>query len=81
MEQSLEIKNLRTQLAKAEHQSKSDRAFINKLIAQKKELETKLSLLFTELSKYEGARGLKTQLNRIRKACYGLNKIDRAQKK
>ncbi|MFZ4084667.1 MAG: hypothetical protein ACOYK1_03885 [Vampirovibrionia bacterium] len=75
MEQSLEIKNLQAQLAKAERQSKSDRAFINKLIAQKKELEMKLSLLFTELSKYEGVRGLRLQLKQITKMLTLLNKV------
>jgi len=65
MEQSLEIKNLQAQLAKAERQSKSDRAFINKLIAQKKELEIRISLLFTELSKYEAVRGLNIKLKKL----------------
>ena len=75
MEQSLEIKNLQAQLAKAERQSKSDRAFINKLIAQKKEMESKLSHLFTELSKYEGVRGLRLQLKQITKMLTLLNKV------
>ena len=75
MEQSLEIKNLRAQLAKAERQSKSDRAFINRVIAQKKEMGVKLSHLFTELSKYEGVRGLRLQLKQITKMLKILNKV------
>ena len=76
MEQSLEIKNLRAQLAKAERQSKSDRAFINTVIAQKKEMGVKLSYLFTELSKYEGVRGLRLQLKQITKMLRILNKVN-----
>ena len=75
MEQSLEIKNLRAQLAKAERQSKSDRAFINTVIAQKKEMGVKLSYLFTELSKYEGVRGLRLELKQITKMLRILNKV------
>lgn len=80
MEQSLEIENLRAQLAKAERQSKSDRAFINTVIAQKKDLETKLSLLFTELSKYEGARGLHIQLRKLIKMRNILVAVEKSQK-
>lgn len=76
MEQSLEIKNLRAQLAKAERQSKSDRAFINTVIAQKKEMGVQLSHLFTELSKYEGVRGLRLQLKQITKMLRILNKVN-----
>ena len=76
MEQSLEIKNLRAQLAKAERQSKSDRAFINTVIVQKKEMGVKLSYLFTELSKYEGVRGLRLQLKQITKMLRILNKVN-----
>ena len=76
MEQSLEIKNLRAQLAKAERQSKSDRAFINRVIAQKKEMGVKLSHLFAELSKYEGVRGLRLQLKQITKMLRILNKVN-----
>ena len=76
MEQSLEIKKLRTQLAKAERQSKSDRAFINIVIAQKKEMGVKLSHLFAELSKYEGVRGLRLQLKQITKMLRILNKVN-----
>ena len=76
MEQSLEIKKLRTQLAKAERQSKSDRAFINTVIAQKKEMGVQLSHLFTELSKYEGVRGLRLQLKQITKMLRILNKVN-----
>ena len=76
MEQSLEIKNLRAQLAKAERQSKSDRAFINTVIAQKKEMGVQLSHLFTELSKYEGVRGLRLQLKQITKMLKILNKVN-----
>ena len=76
MEQSLEIKKLRAQLAKAERQSKSDRAFINTVIAQKKEMGIKLSHLFAELSKYEGARGLRLQLKQITKMLKILNKVN-----
>jgi hypothetical protein len=79
MEKSLEIKNLKAQLAKAERQSKSDRAFINKLIAQKKELENKLSLLFTELSKYEGARGLHIKLSKLIKMRNILVAVEKSQ--
>ena len=76
MEQSLEIKKLRTQLAKAERQSKSDRAFINTVIAQKKEMGVQLSHLFTELSKYEGVRGLRLQLKQITKMLRILKKVN-----
>ena len=76
MEQSLEIKNLRAQLAKAERQSKSDRAFINTVIAQKKEMGVQLSHLFTELSKYEGVRGLRLQLKQITKMLRILKKVN-----
>ena len=76
MEQSLEIKNLRAQLAKAERQSKSDRAFINTVIAQKKEMGIKLSHLFAELSKYEGVRGLRLELKQITKMLKILNKVN-----
>ena len=76
MDQSLEIKNLRAQLAKAERQSKSDRAFINTVIVQKKEMGVKLSYLFTELSKYEGVRGLRLQLKQITKMLRILNKVN-----
>ena len=76
MEQSLEIKNLRAQLAKAERQSKSDRAFINTVIAQKKEMGVQLSHLFAELSKYEGVRGLRLQLKQITKMLRILNKVN-----
>ena len=76
MEQSLEIKNLRAQLAKAERQSKSDRAFINTVIAQKKEMGVELSHLFTELSKYEGVRGLRLQLKQITKMLRILKKVN-----
>ena len=76
MEQSLEIKNLRAQLAKAERQSKSDRAFINTVIVQKKEMGVKLSYLFTELSKYEGVRGLRLQLKQITKMLRILKKVN-----
>ena len=76
MEQSLEIKKLRAQLAKAERQSKSDRAFINTVIAQKKEMGIKLSHLFAELSKYEGVRGLRLQLKQITKMLKILNKVN-----
>jgi hypothetical protein len=80
MEQSSEIENLKAQLAKAERQSKSDRAFINTVIAQKQELETKLSLLFTELSKYEGARGLHIQLRKLIKMRNILVGVEKSQK-
>jgi hypothetical protein len=80
MEQSSEIENLKAQLAKAERQSKSDRAFINTVIAQKQELETKLSLLFTELSKYEGARGLHIQLRKLIKMRNILVAVGKSQK-
>ena len=76
MEQSLEIKKLRAQLAKAERQSKSDRAFINTVIAQKKEMGIKLSHLFTELSKYEGVRGLRLELKQITKMLGILKKVN-----
>ena len=76
MEQYLEIKKLRAQLAKAERQSKSDRAFINTVIAQKKEMGIKLSHLFAELSKYEGVRGLRLQLKQITKMLKILNKVN-----
>ncbi len=76
MEQSLEIKKLRAQLAKAERQSKSDRAFINTVIAQKKEMGIKLSHLFAELSKYEGVRGLRLELKQITKMLKILNKVN-----
>ena len=76
MEQSLEIKKLRAQLAKAERQSKSDRAFINTVIAQKKEMGIKLSHLFAELSKYEGVRGLRLQLKQITKMLRILKKVN-----
>jgi hypothetical protein len=76
MEQSSEIKKLRAQLAKAERQSKSDRAFINTVIAQKKEMGIKLSHLFAELSKYEGVRGLRLQLKQITKMLKILNKVN-----
>ncbi len=76
MEQSLEIKKLRAQLAKAERQSKSDRAFINTVIAQKKEMGVQLSHLFTELSKYEGVRGLRLQLKQITKMLRILKKVN-----
>jgi hypothetical protein len=76
MEKSLEIKNLRAQLAKAERQSKSDRAFINTVIAQKKEMGIKLSHLFAELSKYEGVRGLRLQLKQITKMLKILKKVN-----
>lgn len=79
MEQSLEIKNLQAQLAKAERQSKSDRAFINKLIAQKKELEIHISLLFTELSKNEAARGLNIKLKKLIKMKNLLGNIAKSQ--
>ena len=76
MEQSLEIKNLRAQLAKAERQSKSDRACINTVIAQKEEMGVQLSHLFTELSKYEGVRGLRLQLRQITKMLKILKKVN-----
>jgi hypothetical protein len=79
MEQSLEIENLKAQLAKAERQNKSDRAFINIVIAQKKELEIKLSLLFTELSKHEGARGLHIKLRKLIKMRNILVAVEKSQ--